>query len=260
MLAQASSQAANQRVFSWGACLKGQLGIGVENQGMSIPTEVTSFADMEIKCLAAGAEKSALINSYGELFTFGSSKNQSMLASDGTAFKDNLKLPVMFESETLTFSKVAVGLMHIAAITEDGRLLTMGTIEHGKLGHSEKVKSEQEIKEEKERYRKAGYRPGQLSRSAPEVGFVEGPLLGKKVVEVACGDKHTVCVTEDGQVYSWGSGKRGALGHSESNDNCGVPTLVEGISNAVRVACGTDHTLVLDAAGKLYSFGENTYG
>ena len=76
---------------------------------MSVPTEITSLSDMEIRCLAAVAEKSAMINSYGELFTFGSSKNQSMLASDGTAFKDNLKLPVLFESETLTFSKAAVG-------------------------------------------------------------------------------------------------------------------------------------------------------
>ena len=28
----------------------------------------------------------------------------------------------------------------------------------------------------------------------------------------------------------------------------------------MRVECGTDHTLVLDANGKLWSFGENTYG
>ena len=136
----------------------------------------------------------------------------------------------------------------------------MGAIEHGKLGHPERQKTQEELDQEKERYRKAGYRPGELSRSMPAIGFVEGPLTGKKVIQVACGDKHTVCVTEDGLVYSWGSGKRGALGHNENNDNCGEPTLVEGITNAVKVACGTDHTLVLDANGKLWSFGENTYG
>ena len=96
------------------------MGIGAENSGMSIPTEVTSLSDMEIRCMAAGAHKSAVINSYGELFTFGSSKNSSMMQADGTGYKDNLKLPAMFESETLTFSKVAVGNQHIAAITEDG--------------------------------------------------------------------------------------------------------------------------------------------
>ena len=105
---------------------------------MSSPTEVTSLADMEIKCLAASAEKSAVINSYGELFTFGSSKNLSMMKADGTGYKDNLKLPALFEGEDMVFSKVAIGNQHMAAITEDGRLFTMGAIEHGKLGHPER--------------------------------------------------------------------------------------------------------------------------
>ena len=89
---------------------------------------------MNIRCLAAGSDKSAVINSYGELFTFGSSKNFSMMSADGQGYKDNLKLPTIFESETLLFSKVAIGKEHIAAITQDGRLFVMGTPEHGKLG------------------------------------------------------------------------------------------------------------------------------
>jgi len=48
---------------------------------------------MEVKCLAAGGEKSAMINSYGELFTWGSSKNRSMVSADDQGYKDNLKLP-----------------------------------------------------------------------------------------------------------------------------------------------------------------------
>lgn len=100
-----------------------------------MPSEVISLDSMEIKCLAAGGDKSAVINSYGELFTFGSSKNFSMMHADGHGHKDNLKLPTIFGSETLVFSKVAIGNEHVAAITEDGRLFTMGTQEHGKLGH-----------------------------------------------------------------------------------------------------------------------------
>ena len=64
---------------------------------------------------------------------------------------------------------------------------------------------------------------------------------------------------EDGRVYSWGNGKMGALGHN-NNDCQSQPIKVEGLSNIVRVDCGTDHTLALDSNGKLYSFGENTYG
>jgi len=182
-----------------------------------------------------------------------------MMAADGSGYKDNLKLPTCFESETLHFSKVAVGKDHIAAITEDGQLFTMGTTEHGKLGHPEKVQTDAEIAEEKARYKREGYKPGQLDRTKPAIGFVKGDLAGKKVVSVACGDKHTVCVTEDGCVYSWGFGKMGALGHG-TDESLSQPKQVQGLTNIVRVSCGTNHTVVLDASGKLYSFGMNTYG
>lgn len=247
------------RTFAWGSCIKGQLGIGAENQGLTMPKEVTALDGMEIRCLAASTEKSACINSYGELFTWGSSKNRSLMAADGTGYKDNLKLPTVFGTEELLFQSVAVGKEHIAAITEDGRLFTMGTIEHGKLGHPAKVQSEEELAEEQARYKRAGYKPGGLDRSKPEIGFVEGPLTGKKVVSVACGDKHTVCVTEDGSVYSWGYGKQGALGLG-ATDSASEPTKIDGLADIVRVECGSDHTLALDSKGKLYSFGENTYG
>ena len=224
-----------------------------------MPTEVLALDGMSIKCLASGSNKSAAINSYGELFTWGSSKNQSLMQASGEGHKDNLKLPTVFATEDHLFTKVAVGLEHVAAITQDGRLYTMGTTEHGKLGHLPKAQDEEEAKKEQERYRRAGYKPGGMDRSKPAVGFVEGELTGKRIVSVACGDKHTVCVTEDGEVYSWGFGRSGALGHGNSDDVT-LPKRVEGLQNAVRVECGTDYTIVLDSNGKLHSFGNNRYG
>lgn len=139
------------------------------------------------------------------------------MSADGTGFKDNLKAPVMYGTEELVFSQVAIGNEHMAAITEDGRLFTMGTTGHGKLGHEIKVQSAEEIAAEALRYKKAGYKPGSMDRIKPASGLVADAVFkGKKIISVACGDKHTVCVTEDGNVYSWGYGKMGALGH---NDN-----------------------------------------
>ncbi len=123
-----------------------------------------------------------------------------------------------------------MGKEHIAAITDDGRLFTMGTMEDGKLGHPVIEQSDEQKAQELARYKKEGYKPGGLDRSQPAVGFVEGVLKGKKVVSVACGDKHTVCVTDDGLVYSWGAGRMGALGHQDSNSQA-EPKQVEGLSN-----------------------------
>ena len=214
---------------------------------------------MNIKCLAARHNKSAAINSYGELFLWGSSKNRSLMTAAGNGLKDNLKLPTLFGTEELIFTKVAVGVEHVAAITDDGRVFTMGTSEHGKLGHPERQMTAEEEEKEKQRYKVSGYKPGGMDRSQPAIGFVEGDLAGKKVVQVACGAKHTVAVTDDGEVYTWGYGRTGALGHSNT-DSVLQPKKVDSLSGIVRVDCGTAHTIVMDANGKLYSFGDNTYG
>ena len=42
-------------------------------------------------------------------------------------------------------------------------------------------------------------------------GFPGSPAL--KVTDVACGKEHCMVLTETGQVYSWGGGTRGQLGH-----------------------------------------------
>lgn len=157
------------------------------------------------------------------------------------------------------FSKVAVGKEHIAAITKDRRLFTMGTEDHGKLGHDPKVVSEEEAKLEAERYKKAGYKPGSQERQAASIGYVKGAIEGKAIVAVDCGEAHTVCVTDGGEVFSWGRGKFGALGH-EATVDVSQPKKVEGLSDIVDVKCGGDYTLVKDKNGKLYAFGDNSYG
>ena len=47
--------------------------------------------------------------------------------------------------------------------------------------------------------------------------YVYGDLSDKTVVDVACGFQHTACVTDQGDVYTWGLGKSGALGHGDWN-------------------------------------------
>ena len=53
-------------------------------------------------------------------------------------------------------------------------------------------------------------------------------LNGENVIQVACGsrDAQTLCLTDEGLVYSWGDGDFGKLGRGGS-DGCSVPRLVE---------------------------------
>ena len=66
-----------------------------------MPTALTDLDGQEIVCISAMSEKSSAINSFGELYTWGSVKNRSMLDALGNPYKDNLKLPTVFATEEM---------------------------------------------------------------------------------------------------------------------------------------------------------------
>lgn len=81
--------------------------------------------------------------------------------------------------------------------------ITWGNPDVGKLGHSSKLQQESKNKT---------YGPRSYA-DYNAIDYVGGLLESKKVVSVSCGFQHTACLTEDGEVYTWGLGKNGALGH-----------------------------------------------
>jgi alpha-tubulin suppressor-like RCC1 family protein len=66
-------------------------------------------------------------------------------------------------------------------------------------------------------------------------------------------------LTEVGEVYTWGLGKNGALGHGNW-DQVDLPKKVEGLKDIVKIDSGIDYTIALDKNGHLYSWGSNRYG
>ena len=71
---------------------------------------------------------------------------------------------------------------------------------------------------------------------------------------MACGESHSVAVTQDAHVFTWGRGKYGALGHNDTANQT-RPQLVEDLFSVqvTSVACGADHTLALTGHGTLFS-------
>ena len=52
---------------------------------------------------------------------------------------------------------------------------------------------------------------------------------------VSAGYRHSACVTQDGQLFTWGEGDYGRLGLGD-NTSRNVPTLVKEISTAASVS------------------------
>jgi alpha-tubulin suppressor-like RCC1 family protein len=91
--------------------------------------------------------------------------------------------------------------------------------------------------------------------------LVQG-LLGRRVIGLAAGYNHTVVCTSEGQLYTFGEGADGQLGHgAEANEL--VPRLVEGLpgSRVVGLASGLgDHSVVWTDDGTVYSIGYGDHG
>ncbi|MHA6481862.1 RCC1 domain-containing protein [Paenibacillus sp. strain BS8-2] len=83
---------------------------------------------------------------------------------------------------------------------------------------------------------------------------------GNEVVDVDSGYRHTLVLTSDGSVYSFGNGNgSGVLGQGDSNHES-TPKRIEGLTQAVSIAAGGIHSLVLTADGKVYAFGAGYSG
>ena len=113
---------------------------------------------------------------------------------------------------------VAVGTNHAAILSEEGYLFMFGSTLHGKIG-IEGMSYNNIIK------------PKLFPMSQQ-----------KAVIEVECSEFHTICLFEDGEVFSWG----GTL-HKKLGTGSPLPSLVLGLDKVTikKVGCGRYHSMAL---------------
>merc|ERR1712166_1370852 len=127
-----------------------------------------------------------------------------MFGQLGVGDEENRDLPTLVTGllKTKIVVQVAVGAAHTACLTADGLLFVCGYGMHGRLGVGDTE-----------------------SRVVPTP--VRGELQGRKVLQVAAGTSHTVCVTDDGAVFAFGINSSGQLGVGDTETRL-VPTLLRG--------------------------------
>ncbi|KAI3438963.1 hypothetical protein D9Q98_001377 [Chlorella vulgaris] len=94
---------------------------------------------------------------------------------------------------------------------------------------------------------------------------------GKQVLQIACGGMHTVVLTEDRQIFSWGVNDEGALGREtagelweKSGNASGQPgdpyvpgkvAVPQEAGTVVQLSAGDSHTCALTAMGAVWAWG-----
>jgi len=201
-------------------------------QNELVPRLVVALAGQNVIGAATGLYHTAVWTEAGELFTFGNGL-YGQLGHGGARYA-----PVPRLVGALAGKKVvgaSTGYFHTAVWTEAGELFTFGLGQFGKLGHG-----------------------GAEDELVPKL--VEA-LAGKKVVGASAGGKHTVVWTEAGELFTFGDGGQGRLGHGGTQNEL-VPRLVGALAGkkVIDAAGGGHHTAVWTEAEELFTFGDGGHG
>eukprot|EP00941_MAST-03F_sp_MAST-3F-sp1_P005239 g5239.t1 len=83
-----------------------------------------------------------------------------------------------------------------------------------------------------------------------------------KIVNVSCGGKHSLFLSDSGEVYVCGKHHQGRLGLN-INDDVFLPTKLNTLplhTKVIQISCGDSHSLLLTKNGKVFAFGANYFG
>ena len=134
----------------------------------------TTYEETTFVQVSAGSSHCAGLTKNGALYTWG-------LASSGETGHHHTPIEISIPKKVLGLlrvTKVACGANHTLAATADGQLFSCGRGRHGQLGLGD------------------FHDGGPLTRC--------DALRDMHVINVAAGGQHSVCITDDGRVWSWG--------------------------------------------------------
>ncbi|CAM9820772.1 unnamed protein product [Chrysoparadoxa australica] len=220
-------------IYTWGRGDDGRLGHG--DQGWKyVPRAVQALSGKRTVQATCGSYHTAAVTDQGELYTWGG----GMYGKLGHGNESGHSIPWRVEylvNKGIIVSQVACGSRHTCIVSTEGEVYSWGDKENGVVGHNDC---------EGHQY---------LPRVIETLG-------GKIVRQVAACGFHTAAVTEAGEVYSWGEGKFGRLGHGTERNQL-APKAVEALlgQRVLHVACGGFHSAAITERG-LYTWGGGEHG
>jgi E3 ubiquitin-protein ligase HERC4 len=225
-------------MYSWGRCNSGQLGLGgIDDLYFSTPQRVKpplndSNRTLEsVLSVGCGWEHTVIATANGEVYACGSNDHGQLGLLTGRK-----RFERVGSLETKCVKQVSCGQRHTAALSE-GEVFTLGANSECQLGR----KTDED------------------STNVPRL--VKGSWQ-YPVVQVTCGDKHTLILTADCQVFGWGSNSYHQVGLPFGGARIPKPEHIElpcGVP-VVQVVAGGCHSLALTVSGCLYSWGKNNFG
>ncbi|KAL8457412.1 hypothetical protein ACS0TY_035317 [Phlomoides rotata] len=241
-------------IFMWGEGIEdglldgGMVLVGEPFPGKDalLPKVLESASALDAQKIACGNTHSVLVTRQGQVFSWGDGSGGKL----GHGLEADISNPKLIDAlGGLDVVSIGCGEYHTCAVTLTGDLYTWGDGIHnfGLLGHG-----------------------NEFSYWTPRK--VRGQMEGICVTSVSCGPWHSAAITSQGQLFTFGDGTFGALGHG---DRCStsVPREIEALKGqkAVKISCGFWHTAAIvevcseseshnSLTGKLFTWGNGDEG
>ncbi|CAM9356733.1 unnamed protein product [Ectocarpus sp. 12 AP-2014] len=200
------------QVFSWGNGYNGRLGLG-DTRDRSSACHIEALQGIEIEAVFCGVSHSLAVCSTGTSYAWG--KNDCGQCGDTDPVCSDAISPRSIDGlKNFPVSMMAGGWGHSLALTRRGELFSFGgSYSHGRdgdtptavLGISAAAAS-------------ATVANGTLGKrgGVPPTRVCTDSLGSATVKAITSGWDHCMAVTDDGTLFTWGSGRHGQLGHEDA--------------------------------------------
>lgn len=221
------------KVYSWGVNSAGQLGIG-SNVAQSLPVEVTALAGKGVKLLAGGWGSSMAVTNSGDVYSWGSGgKGQLGINTNGYALYSPTLAPLVKNLGSISQLKTDHDYSMVLLTT--GKLYVFGDYPLSD-GHAT-----------------ANNFTPKLLAGVP--GFTQ----------IGAGWNHSVGLTSDNKIYTWGSNDTGQIGNGTVNSDATVkynPTLITSPASdpIIQLSAKGSQNFLLSSSSIAYGWGRNGIG
>jgi alpha-tubulin suppressor-like RCC1 family protein len=239
----------DRHVWGWGLNQRGQVGDGGQMSkfgpvmvcaaGQAVPC--TEFLS-DITAAAAGGRHSLALDTFSNVWAWGSNDFGQLGSNVGTTSLLPVRNNALFAQlhqlpGPPSVTAIAAGGAHSLALDSRGVVWAWGANSDGQLGL------------------------GNLNNAvfALQITFSGDPVI----TAIAGGGFHSLALDSAGNVWAWGNNHRGQLGISSFDANRNTPvklTFFPPNTRIVAIAAGGEHSLALDSAGNVFSWGANTLG
>lgn len=223
------------KLFGWGTNKNGEIGVGHTNSPVTTPIPLETLSSHKICSVACGISFTLALTTKGYLFSWGFNGHGQLGHGSGTK-KHTPTLVSSLSHHKVT--QIACGSRHsMAVIKEREKTLcfSWGWGSYGQLGHGDE---------------KTLYIPK----------FIEA-LKDEKITLIDCGFSHSLAMSRDGKIFTWGDNLHGQLCLGDKKQRF-LPTEVKALKEKeiVHCCCCRKHTGFITKERKLFVCGMNTEG